>query len=232
MRSRVAAGLLLIGSSTLGLPTAVEATTVASATGDFIANEWFTLDLAGLAGQGSSSTETSGGNHGAYRRIELTVDPLESAFQASLWANTAFTPAVSGAITSAVMSFDFTRVASSLASANQVVGGIALRQAGNLQVAAAGVTAAGAPAWTSTGPVDLVRLFPTIDWHAGGEIVFGIYNIVTALSESFTIAGGYDNFSLTIEYAPRAVPLPGSLSLLLGAFGAAALRRRPAATRG
>lgn len=229
MGTRATVALLMIGMS--ALPAAVTADTVASATGDFDASEWFTLNLPGIPGDGLSTTEASGGNPGAYRRIALTVDPLESAFQASLWTNSAFTPAVTGEITAAVMSFDFTRVATSLASASQVVGGIALRQGGVLQVASAGVTSQGAPAWTSTGPLDLVQLFPTIDWQTGGEIVFGVYNIVTALSESFTIAGGYDNFRLTIEYAPRAVPLPGSLPLLLGALGAAGLRRRPARTR-
>lgn len=230
MLTRQASTLLVTGLVTTLVAPAVWGETVNISTGDFIASEWFTMNLAGLSGVGLSTSESTGGNPGAYRRIELTVDALESAFQASLWTNSAFTPASTGAIQSAVMRFDFTRVATSLSSANQVVGGVALLQGGSLHVASAGVTALSAPSWTSSGPVDLLTRFPTVDWQSGSEIVFGFYNIVTALSASFTIAGGYDNFSLSLTYTPHSVSLPVSLPLLLSALGIAGMNARRCTT--
>lgn len=212
----------LLLAVTLGTGTWMQsaaAATLEFQTGSFDVAEWFTLALPGLSGSATSTTESVGGNSGAYRQISLTLDPFESALEASLWENANFSPAALGEIVSVSMSYDITRISSSMSSATQVAKGVAIVQDGVLYRSFLGVSTASPPTWESAAVGNLVPLFPNVDWRSGSEISFGFFNSAGASVDGFTIAGGYDNFRLVIDYVPRAVPLPLSLPLLAGGLG-------------
>ncbi len=218
--ARISGGLFLFaGVSELAL-----ADSVTFSTGEFLANEWFSETFPGLAGTSSSSTQAIGGNPGAFRRVSLSVAPFQSAFDAQLWNVTQFTPKSQGMVTSVSMSYDISRVFSSDPGATQVAKGIAVLQDGILSTGFLGISTASPPTWDLASVTDLVSLFPQVNWVNGEQITFGFFNSVSTSVLGFTIDAGYDNFQITVNFSPVAVPLPMSLLLLASGFGVLAPR--------
>ena len=157
-------------------------------------------------GTSVASTESSGGNPGAYRKVSLTVDPFQNVANRQLWSVAKYTPARQGPVTSVSLSYDLTRVLTSTPGATQIVKGIAVQQGGVVYTLIQGVSTVAPPNWDSFSVADLVPLFPAVNWKDGTEITFGIFTSVSTSETGFTIAGGYDNFTVTVHYAPP-VPL-------------------------
>src|SRR5262249_41277749 len=97
--------LYALGQTCVMFAVSVEAgaQTVTFATGDFPNGEWSSV----VTGTGSSvaTTEATGGNPGAYRRVSLTVAPNQSVANRQLWSVAVFNPSVQGAVTSVSLSY-------------------------------------------------------------------------------------------------------------------------------
>lgn len=200
--------------------TSAHAVTITYQTGDFASSEWSSHISPTSTGTGTATTEASGGNPGAYRRVSLMVDPFESVHHVELWSLAAFTPAVQGSVLSASLSYDVARVFTTNPFATQIAKGIAVRQDGIIYTHLLGVSEATPASWDSVAVADMLPLFPLVNWANGSTITFGILGSVGTATEGFTIAGGYDNFHVEVNAA--AVPDSGASALLLG-FGVLAL---------
>lgn len=216
--------LLPFLAAAAALSAAARADVAIFATGDFLPGEWSTHIWSGSTGSGTASTEPAGGNPGAYRRLSLTVDPFETILDSQLWSVATFTPATQGAITSASLSYDITRVFTSDPGASQVAKGVSVRQGGTVYTQLLGVSVVSPPVWESVAVTDLVALFPAVDWSTGSAITFGFYNSVSTSSAGFTIDAGYDNYRVAVNYAPIPEPavfasLGAGLVLLLALRG-------------
>lgn len=192
-------------------------------TGDFTDSEWTTDITLDSSGTGTASTIASGGNPGAYRQIALTVAANQFVQVNQLWENTVFTPSTQGAINAVSLSYDVTRVSTTHQFATQVAKGISVRQDGVVYSVSGGVTVTALPAWDSVATPDLVALFPQINWANGNEIAFGFYDSVGTGATPFTLTGGYDNFSVTIDH--QAIPEPATGILMLSSLSALAFIR-------
>ena len=185
-----------------------QAETVTFSTGEFVDSEWST----NISGTGSSeaSTQPTGGNHGAFRRVSLTVDLSQNVVNRQLWNVAVFTPATQGPVSSVSVSYDLARVFTSNPGATQVSKGIAVQQDGVLYGLTTGVSTAAPPTWESFSVTDIVPLFPAVNWTNGNQITFGFQNAVSTSQVGFTIDGGYDNFSVTVNFDPpiSGVPSP------------------------
>ncbi|MGE0386390.1 MAG: hypothetical protein AB7Q97_16805 [Gammaproteobacteria bacterium] len=201
----------------------VHAATQNFSTGEFIDAQWSSQTTADSTGSGTAITEVDGGNPGAYRRLSLVLGPDQTAVQVSLWSVASFDPSVRGRIDSVSLSYDLSRVSSSLPSATQIARGIAVMQDGVIHRSHQGVTAIAIPDWEHFEVTDLVPLFPAVDWIAGSAITFGLFNSAGALETGFTIDGGYDNFAVSVEFTP--VPLPAA-AWMFAAAAAPAMRMR------
>lgn len=213
----------------LGAPTGAHADTVQFATGEFLESEWMTVLFPGLAGSATATTVPTGGNPGAYRQVNLTVAPNQSVLAAQFYSAARFSPSRQGAVTSAALSYDATRISSSSPAAVQVVEGLAVLQDGQMFIALAGVTTNTPPAWDDVDIANLLPLFPGVNWVDGSDITFGFYDSVSATQTGFSISGGYDNFAVTVNFTPAPVPLPAAAWLLAagaGGLGAWRLPRR------
>lgn len=189
-------------------------------TGDFTPSEWSSHVhgisnpvYTGGVGSGSASTQLSGGNPDAYRRVSLTVAPFQAVINEQLWNVAVFTPLTQGAVNSVSLSYDITRVFTSDPGAREVTRGIALEQDGIIYRAFGGNFSAYPPFWEHFSMSNIVPLFPLVDWVNGGQITFGFYDLSAAYDVGFTTDGGYDNFAVTID----SVPVPAAAWL----FGSA-----------
>jgi len=133
-----------------------------------------------------------------------------------LWSVAQFTPMTQGSVSSASLSYDITRVFTDEPDATQVVAGVSLQQDGVIYFSFIQVSTASPPTWDPVSVANLVPLFPAINWVNGDTITFGFYDSVSSSTEGFTIDGGYDNYSVTVNYTPanNAVPEPASLLFL------------------
>ncbi len=211
----VAFGLLIPGTADSALVT--------FQTGDF--SSGWTSHISGT-GTAVATTEASGGNPDAFRRLSLTVNPFTSVLDAELWSSAQFTPSIQGTVTSVSFGYDVARVFTSNPGATQITKGIAVRQDGTVYYHFLGVSTASPPNWDSAFVADIVPLFPLIDWANGNTITFGFYDSVSAGSDGFTLDGGYDNFRVDVNYGP--VPEPSTYiagALLFLPFGAHLVRR-------
>ena len=176
------------------------AETVTYSTGDFVSAQWSSV----ISGTGTSvaSTEPSGGRPGAYRRVSLTVGPHQDVANWQLWSVAVYTPARQGPVTSVSLSYDLSRVYTSNPGATQIAKGIAVQQGGVIYSLYQGVSTVAQPSWESLSVADLVPLFPAVNWTNGTEITFGFLDSVSTSETGFTIDGGYDNFTVTVNYTP------------------------------
>ncbi len=202
--------------------------------GDFAPGDYITLTSG--TGQSVAGTDPSGGNPGSFRRISITLDPYEGAQNVQLYKPAEFTPATQGPITSVSVSYDIRRVFTSHPWATWVMEGIAVQQLTQggpnsengdgdpvpvLHTYQAGVVQS--TEWQHLEILDIVPLFPGVNWTDGGTITFGFYDYNATMETPFTLDAGYDNFRVGISYVPE----PGALSLLaLGAVTLLFVRRR------
>jgi hypothetical protein len=179
--------------------------------GTFNDSDYTQVDLVRTAGAtASASTLTSGGNPGNLREIYLTVGPFDSAISAQIFDVMSITPAIDGAVTSASWSIDARRTANSIPTAPQIAAGIVVQQDGVTRAQALGTNST--TSWQNFSAADIVSLFPDVNWISGGEIKFGFYNSASATSTPFSIAGGYDNFTVVANVDP--IPEPSTVLLL------------------
>jgi len=153
-----------------------------------------------------ATTEPSGGNPGAYRRVSLTVAPFQGVVNRQLWSVAVFNPGVQGAITSVSLSYELSRVFTSNPGATQNTKGIAVQQDGVVYVSNQGVSIVAPPTWEAFAVANIVPLFPAVNWTTGTQITFGFYNAVATSETGFTIDGGYDNYRVTVNYGPVVPP--------------------------
>ena len=177
-------------------------------------------------GTGSSTvtTESPGGNPGAFRQIALRVGVFQSEAYFETVAGVTFNPSIQGAVLSAILSYDVWRVATSNAGATLIARGVAAKQGGVLYKTFRGTTTSTSPA-AFTAP-DLVTLFPAINWASGGLIEFGFGDGVSSGRTPFTLTGGYDNLQVEIEFDETTVPVPASAWLIAGGLGLLVARRK------
>ncbi len=198
-------------------------------TGEFVASEWSSHIQPGSTGTSVATTEATGGNpgSGAYRRVSLTVETFQSVLNSQLWSVAEFTPATQGAIASVSLSYDISRVFSNFLTATQVNKGISVRQDGVIYTHSLGISEVEPPIWDPVAAADLVPLFPSVNWTSGNTITFGFHDSVTASTVGFTIDGGYDNYSVTVNSNP--IPEPTTIALLgigLAGLGGRYVKRR------
>lgn len=221
--------LILLGS--LCTASALQGGAVTFTTGTFNPAHWTSHVLPGSTGTGFGSTENSGGNPDAYRRVSLTVDPFEFVGDAEMWNLAVFNPSVQGQVTGVSMSYDIARVFTSHIHATQVTRGLAVEQNGVIQTHFIGVSTATPPNWEHVSIADVLPLFPGINWVNGSTIRFGIFDMVGTSGTGFTIDAGYDNFQVVVNF--NAVPDGGTSAALLasttlGIAGLSRSRRRVA----
>jgi hypothetical protein len=206
---------LIAAAFLFGSTHSVQAVTITYSTGDFVASEWSSHIADASTGTSTAFTSVTGGNLSAYRRVSMTVTPFEAVANHQLWQLAKFTPATQGVVTSAALSYDISRVFSNHPAAIQVAKGISMQQDGIIHTHLLGVSTVNVPTWESVASGNLVSLFPGNNWQDGNEITFGFFNSVGTQHQGFTIDGGYDNYTVTVDYAPNIttqVPEP------LGAF--------------
>ena len=88
----------------------------------------------------TASTESSGGNPGAYRRLSLILEAGEGIVLGQLYEVATFDPSSQGAVNSVAVSYDIRRVFTSDIEANQVARGLVARQDGVVHEAFLGVS--------------------------------------------------------------------------------------------
>jgi len=200
------------------------------------------MDNAGQAGQyqtftsgtgeATATVPTSGGNPGAYTNLSLNLDVNEGVNIARLWNLASFNPSVSGAVSSVVAGYDIRRTFSNDPGATQVARWVAILQGGVLHLEFYGVTTN--TDWEHFTSGNLVTDVPEVNWTNGSEILFGFANSAFAgLGIPFVIDGGYDNFSVNLDFTPPSgqVPEPATLVLLVsGLAGLATVAARKTRT--
>ncbi len=190
--------------------------------GDFLAPP--ALTFVSGTGESTATTPVSGGNPGSYRDISLALDIGEGRLHVEFVDGFVYDPSAQGAATSVSLGYDVRRTFTSTTEATQVAQFIAVEQDGIVRTFLGGTT-------TSTGFVnfavaDIVPLFGDVNWIDGSAIRFGFGNSAFAgLGIPFTIAGGYDNFEVTVNFVE--VPSPGALVPVIAALALLAIRRRP-----
>lgn len=185
-------------------------------TGDFLSNEWSSVIDAGSTGTSTATTQSSGGNPDAFRRVSLTVDPSESVTNSQLWDIAVFTPMTQGSISSVSLGYDISRVFTSNAGATNVRKGISVQQDGIVYLHSLGSSTVASPVWEAVSATDILPFFPDIDWVSGNTITFGFYDSVSTSATGFTIDGGYDNFNVGVNFtASTAIPEPSTYLFFL-----------------
>jgi len=188
--------------------------------------------LIGGGGSATNSQVLSGGNPGAFRRVDMTPGPtvgdaIYTLHRYGVTTATRYDPSTQGAILSLDFSIDVRDVVAAGAATNQKVffgakqGTVVFAGPGVQQSQTAhfvplsftNITAASFTAVGTTGSIDLSA--------AGAPIRFGFITYVANTSGSFLGRSEYDNFSVTIHQAPA----PGSLALA-GVAGVLVSRRR------
>ena len=184
-------------------------------TGDFIDSEWTSVLDPSSTGTSIASTPLTGGNPGAFRLVELSVNPFQFVQNNQVWSASAYTPSTDGAVTNISVSFDITRIFTSNPGATQVAAGLVVVQNGVVHTNLLGSTTVSQPVWETISVSDITPLFPLIDFISGNTITFGFFDNVATSSTGFTISGGYDNFELKITSTspPSSVPLPPTIFL-------------------
>ncbi|MGB0630647.1 MAG: hypothetical protein ACPGRZ_08130 [Alphaproteobacteria bacterium] len=176
------------------------------------------------AGSSTATTPLSGGNPGSYRDISLALNVGEGRAHFELVDGISFDPSAQGAISSVAVQYDVRRTFTSTFDALQVARYVVAEQGGVWHTHFGGVTTSAS--FTTFAVADLVPLLPGVDWISGGEIRFGFGNSAFAgLGTPFTIAGGYDNYQVTVNFTEIPIAATGTLFL----FGVSALhisRRR------
>lgn len=215
-RSPLLAFFALLFLAPLAGPAA--AATFSDAT--FTPADWtLTVETLNLGGSVTVSQLASGGNSGAFRRIN---DVLTSAVGQG-FSNTVFgfharvgatwNPSVQGAIASLAYSEDAYRYAGSGVQAN----GVALRQGGVIYYGTGSVTPGTTGvwqnyAWSTLTAASFDALAPGVQnpdfGPSGGPIQFGFYraNSTSVGGSGATISGGIDNWSVTLDMAVPAAP--------------------------
>jgi hypothetical protein len=204
--------------------------------GDFAPGDYLTLPSG--TGTSAVTTDQPGGNPGSFRRISITLDPFDGARNVQLYKPAEFTPADQGPITAVSLSYDIRRVFTSHPWATWVLKGLAVQQLTDgapnsdngdgdgytvpvLHTYRVGVTQS--TEWEHMEVLDILPLFPGVNWVDGGPITFGFYALNATSETPFTLDTGYDNFRVGISYVPE----PGALSLLaVGAVTLVLVRRR------
>lgn len=185
------------------LAAAASADTVTFSDGDFAPADYETSETG--TGSSTATTEATGGNPDAYRRISLTVAPFQNVTNAQLLTRASWTPGSQGAIRSARVAYDVRRVFTSVPGATQIRRGLAVKQGGVVHTVQQGVTTS--TAWAHFEVADIVPLFPGVDWTDGSAITFGFMDDVATSATGFTLDGGYDNFEVEIDVAAHPVLL-------------------------
>lgn len=192
----------------------------------FLPADWtITTETLNLGGSVTASQVTTGGNPGAFRRINdvlasATGQPFSnSVFGSHARAGATWSPAVQGQIAALAYQEDAYRYAGSGVQAN----GIALRQGGVIYYGPGSVTPGTTGvwanyAWSGLTATSFDALAPGVqnpDFSpSGGVIQFGFYraNSTSVGGGAATISGGIDNWNVTIEQAtPAAVTTWGRI---------------------
>jgi len=216
MRRALQAVWVAVVVASLGV---ARADTIVFSDGDFESAN-YTAIVTGT-GSSSASTEPSGGNPGAYRRISLTVGPYQSVRDIQLCALATFAPKTQGSVNRVEVSYDVRRVSSTHPWANQIGKWVAVQQDGVLHTHLDGVMTSTNWQEKDLSITDVVPLFPDVNWVDGNEVTFGFGDGVATSDIAFSLDGGYDNFRVEIDFVPE----PATLALLaLG--GLAVMRRR------
>jgi hypothetical protein len=174
--------------------------------------------------------ETSGGNPGNYRRMEVTYPNGGTIYQFHALQGATWTPSVSNPITGISASLDVTKF-----TTDTPVYWLALRQGNKVYGLNDAATATTLNVWqtvTYTGLVQnsfrqrIVSIvgdvglfgFSSTDhpnFSGGGEIQFGYILLSGAGAGSPARIGGIDNFSLTVIPEPASLALMGLGTLLI-----------------
>lgn len=197
----------------------------------FTPADWtVTVETLNLGGSVSVSQVATGGNPGAFRRInDVLASALGQGFSNSVFGfharnGATWTPSVQGAIAALAYSEDAYRYAGSGVQAN----GVALRQGGVIYYGPGSVTPGTTGvwqnyAWTGLTAANFDALAPGVqnpDFSlAGGPIQFGFYraNSTSVGGSGATISGGIDNWNVTIDLG--AVPaFPSTWGRVKGSY--------------
>jgi hypothetical protein len=196
------------------------------------------MDNAGMPGQyqtfttgtgaADATVPMTGGNLGAYTNLSLILDVGEGVQIARVWNFASFDPSVSGAVNSAIVTYDVRRTFTSDPGATQVAKYVVLLQDGILHFVFYGVTTSAD--WEPFTSGNLVADAPAVNWTSGSEILFGFADSAFAgLGVPFTIDGGYDNLSVAIDFtSPNPVPEPAAITFLIPALAGLARMARKA----
>jgi opacity protein-like surface antigen len=212
------AALLLV--SIVSAAPAASAATFSDAT--FNNADWtVTVEVLNLGGSVNGSQVTTGGNPGAFRRINNVLNSAagqpfsNSVFGFHARAGATWNPGIQGAITSLAYEEDAYRYSGSGVQAN----GIALRQGGVIYYGPASLTPSTTGvwqhyAWSGLTAGDFDAVAPGVQnpdfSSAGGPIQFGFYrsNSTSVGGSGGTVSGGIDNWAVTVEQG--ATPAAGT----------------------
>ncbi len=111
------------------------------------------------------------------------------------------------AATSVSVSYDVRRTFTSTPLATQVAQFIAVEQDGVVRNFFGGVTTS--TTFVDFSVADIVPLFADVNWIDGSAIRFGFgMSAFAGGGIPFTLAGGYDNFEVTVNFESSSEPVP------------------------
>jgi hypothetical protein len=202
---RLCVAAALTAGLLLALQGATRAGTIAFFEGDFLTAPAQTF-VSGT-GESTATTPLSGGNPGSYRDISLALDVDESRLHFELVDGFVFDPSAQGAATSVSVSYDVRRTFTSTPLATQVAQFIAVEQDGVVRNFFGGVTTS--TTFVDFSVADIVPLFADVNWIDGSAIRFGFgMSAFAGGGIPFTLAGGYDNFEVTVNFESISEPVP------------------------